>query len=161
MANETSNLTETVTTDTEYKYIIDTLRTKNKETGQNYYVYPVTKEKAVTDSDGTALDVKLTNMQNQINSINENTTHSPIIASVPVSNWVANGDIWTNTIDGLELNTEADYEIAFNHQNLADDVYLALASCFIVPSAYTETTMTLKALSELPESDFEILIIRR
>lgn len=132
--------------------IIETLK-GDTENGEKYYIYPVTLESAVVDNNGTSLATKLENISNLTNTI---TT-----VFVPASSWSSSGEIYTTTITGLTLDTESNYEIAFNHTDLADDVYLSLASCFIVPSSYTESTLTLKALSAQPAYDFYVLIIRR
>ena len=133
--------------------IIETLK-GDTENGEKYYIYPVTLESAVVDNNGTSLATKLEN----INSLANRAITS---ATVPVSAWTANENIYTATITGLSLDTNANYEIAFNHSVLSNEAYLSLASCFIVPSAYTNTTLTLKALSAQPTDEFSILILKR
>lgn len=135
------------------QYIIETLKAKDKDK-QLYYIYPVTKEGAITDKHGMNLEEKLSQMQNTMDN-------KIITANVPVNLWRSNDDIYIAIIDNLSIDTNANYEIVIDHSNLSDSVYISLASCFIVPSNYTNSSLTLKALSKQPTDPFSIFIIRR
>lgn len=138
----------------EYQYIIETLKAKNQDK-QNYYIYPVTKESAITDKNGICLEDKLIQIQASIN--NQAITR----ATIPTNLWQPNGTIYTATIANLTLDSNTDYEIVIDHTTLDDSVYMSLTSCFIIPSNYTNSTLTLKALLQQPSNEFSILIIRR
>ena len=138
----------------EYKYIIETLKAKGQDK-QKYYIYPVTKESAITDRNGVCLEYKLTQMQVSIDN------QTIIKATVPANLWQLNGNVYTATINNLTLDSNANYEIVIDHTTLNDSVYMSLTSCFIIPSNYTNSTLTLKSLIQQPSNEFSILIIRR
>lgn len=131
------------------KAIIETAKTKTVD-GELYYIYPSTLTKAVLDENGKTLDEKL----NEIGTSNKQI----ITASVPSSLWTEDGDKYVATISDLELNLDANYEVTFDVENISDEEYISLVSCFIVPDSYTSTTLTLKSLSEKPAYDFTIII---
>lgn len=57
------------------QYIIETLKAKDKDK-QLYYIYPVTKEGAITDRNGMNLEEKLINILERITTLEELLTNN-------------------------------------------------------------------------------------
>lgn len=95
----------------EYQYIIETLKAKDQDK-QKYYIYPVTKESAITDKNGVCLEDKLIDILERISKIETFFKDKPIPEDTNAGLYDENNNLiasWDTLINTYNLDIQKDY----------------------------------------------------
>lgn len=95
----------------DYKYIIETLKAKDHDK-QKYYIYPVTKESAITDRNGICLEDKLIDILERITKIEKFLKDEPSPEDPNAGLYDENNHLiasWNTLINTYNLDIQKDY----------------------------------------------------